>query len=1228
MQVGYNSPLKYSQSIQDLSHVPEKNKWNYPNRKQGKEDYSLNRLCYCGNSNLNDLQNPNTNSPHANNSVYKTNAAKTSKVYTFPSSVSLPSDLQLCGCYIKDMDKNEVEVNPRTVKLSDLLKSPESFSAYVRPRKLQLDKTLAKYKVHKSLPVSPVNEERCLSDFVNDRGGHAVRKSFSYFIDFDRKKTNEGFMKICRDIEEFSKGFEEGNNEGESVQESEKIKNIQKEVKEYSKIEEDENKEIRIEVEGSFCLQEDEDGNFSSDSLEDYSFSSARHTKNSLNLPPRRCVSNNEIYNYNIQDEVNYSNYYHSYDCQVQKSESFYLNQSNKNSRESILSGDELYEDFRSKSYCNSMESILSNESDCKSAPLEALFTPFRLRNSQEEYSNSSRYYGSNLIPLQYNSRPEVKISQYSRSLPKNMYVDENNGLLSSTAVEMTRSKSFHNTEFPKIVKTMKTSQTQTDLYFETPEEIVAKKSYASQDFQKKLLKFETVIAQSNEGCCFKKGVAFFVNTGDLIEGKMKSERSKERNGNESNDAIKEKNEVNSEGYEASDEINETGNENEINKVRSERNDMKSQINETISEVNKNNETNKSKDNPEKTKQINPNHNFESVLENKNKHKANTSCKFNNKQMIIPSLESKNNQYKSRFCNVLNNRPRINVEIFDGGPLIFKKPNIALTTKNFEGQSDKLGCGKNFGVCDKKFDGKAKSFQGNVKNLSGSSDNYKRSTENYKVNSENYNISSGSYDLSSDNYSGSCKNFKCVEKFENCPKNQNSLRESSSLDRHLLTKSLLGGEKVVHKPPKGLRRHSTKIKKNKTCYEYVKKDEFYRSRDKNKAFRIITGDCDNEIIFRSDSEMCRNPGVSKNDKFYENEKKIRKNGTEFCFAKEDFVKDFKNNIDRFNNQFKKIKEKKSNNENKEKGNDKSCKKNENTDKQSDFKENNETKYRNENQEKIIEISYKEKNSDVECESYIFNELYDSLDKPFLHSKQDFDSLELNINTTYEEAHKYYDSLEFDHKNIWSNREVEHRKFNGKICVPILSDIKHRNIESPVFRKDTPQLTIENLKILNEIERKIKKINALVDLFKRNLYSGKVKTLSDMYETMNNSQSFYNTVEPIKFRRRNLSLPNFVERRLNTEGLDCLVEEIKYRSWKSEKRDTNSKGWCKNGKERDRSKECEQNDKGQGQNGKNKKVEDFSEISMKGDCCNKELLECCSIVSVYKCMYMLMNACTC
>ncbi|KAK9754179.1 hypothetical protein QE152_g1546 [Popillia japonica] len=61
--------------------------------------------------------------------------------------------------------------------------------------------------------------------------------------------------------------------------------------------------------------------------------------------------------------------------------------------------------------------------------------------------------------------------------------------------------------------------------------------------------------------------------------------------------------------------------------------------------------------------------------------------------------------------------------------------------------------------------------------------------------------------------------------------------------------------------------------------------------------------------------------------------------------------------------------------------------------------------------------------------------------------------------------------------------------------------------------------------------------------------GKVRALSSMYESLTNSKSFYNDLggkqqmyPAVKFRRRNLSLPNFVERRLNYETHETKIKK--------------------------------------------------------------------------------------
>lgn len=175
----------------------------------------------------------------------------------------------------------------------------------------------------------------------------------------------------------------------------------------------------------------DENGNFSSDSLEDCSlgldsnlkFQSMpykrksvcrkKHRKNeSHSTVPTRSVSDYFIYeefflnknrNVSLSDILNDSNETKAdqnfLNTQRHSSASFFLAPERK-SQESLLS-DEM--SVCGASYCNSMESILSDESDCKSAPLEALFTKTKramTRASASDYRidahcTSSKSYGS-----------------------------------------------------------------------------------------------------------------------------------------------------------------------------------------------------------------------------------------------------------------------------------------------------------------------------------------------------------------------------------------------------------------------------------------------------------------------------------------------------------------------------------------------------------------------------------------------------------------------------------------------------------------------------------------------------------------------------------------------------------------------------------------------------------------------------------------------------------------
>lgn len=694
-----------------------------------------------------------------------------------------------------NLDLNTKDNNIVGARLSDVSKSPEkSLNDLIRPRKLQLDKTLAKYKLHKSLPVSPVSEERQFSDYVEQKNEtSAARKSFSYFLDLEKQSTEDGFKQICSDIEKFSEDFS----------------------KKYEQIELNFDKKIEIKKE---TKKDEDDGNFSSDSLEDYCFLTGGTKKNKKIVPPRRCVSHNEIYKQEEEEE---------YFEEIPKSESFYLNQNIRTSQDSILSDENLLDyDFgsgRSKSHCTSLESVLSTESECKSAPLEILF---------ESHKKSHHYIShSQSVPKNMCTPFDVEMSS---SLPKN-YPDFGTYDYGSKC----EVRCLHNA--PKIIKATKTCQTQTD--FATAQEIVTKKAVrGSEEFQKKLLKFEQ-----------KKPISFFVET--------KAARSS-----------------------------------------------------------------KSKENqPHKTK--------------------------NATEMYIPSSASKNNQYKAKLCNVLNNKPEFNIEIFETGSKDHKNGNsIPLSRVNFQKNTNK------------------------------------------------------------------------------------HVQETSSLDRHLFTKSLLSSEKVCHKPPKAIRRHSSKIKKTKTSYEYIRKEDFYSNTSKCNKTKDVLNNLTNQ----------------------------------------DIVTD----------------------------------------------------------ENTIELNFKEKIIDRELETgnnkeqNILSELYDSLDKKTLPSKMDYDSLEVNLNTHSSEE-RLFDSLEV---NVWSKNSG----MSKNTALQLENVLKKPN--SPC-KKDSIAFALENIKLLNIIQRKLHKINTLVDIFKQNMSSGKVRALSSMYESMTSSQSYYNDLTklqatPIRFRRRNLSLPSFVERRLN------------------------------------------------------------------------------------------------
>lgn len=174
--------------------------------------------------------------------------------------------------------------------------------------------------------------------------------------------------------------------------------------------------EVKAKVEG-----DDDDANFSSDSLEDCSLNADLNPNKRCNkhfprsiVPPRRSVSDYHIFQdnqyqmYNPYRNVSLSDILNETDereqnflsTQRHSSASFFLGHAGttKKSQESLLS-----EEFSGggASIGNSMESILSDDSECRSAPLEVLFEKceFSRNYNTTEYKAlempSSKSYGS-----------------------------------------------------------------------------------------------------------------------------------------------------------------------------------------------------------------------------------------------------------------------------------------------------------------------------------------------------------------------------------------------------------------------------------------------------------------------------------------------------------------------------------------------------------------------------------------------------------------------------------------------------------------------------------------------------------------------------------------------------------------------------------------------------------------------------------------------------------------
>lgn len=840
--MGYRSSLKTSQSISNLLHIPEKDNWHSPKKHQAQgitnptfDQYLTHRDILTYPINLNQCVIPSTNTTYA---------TYISDQQLIPSSSSVPSNLQLCGCYLKDITMNtnyQYMLNPP--KVNNFLEPTKN----ERPRRLKIAEK-SKYKLHKSLPVSPVSEECRFSDFVQETTiKPEPRRSFSYFIDLDNKSTEDDLRQVCSDIEKFSQqlNYDMFDNKKEDLKDD-----------------------------------DEEEANFSSDSLEDCSFTSTRNVKKTKkHSMPRRCYSNNEIYNYD-----NYDDSLMVIDPIPKSKTSFYLNPSNKNSQDSILSDDYPDEYRRAKSYCNSLESVLSDESECRSAPLEVLFAPHR--KTKPISASGSPYHQ----PSTSRSIPIIKDDLHSGSLP-NEYFDKNYISYFTTSPkhsvpvitpaspekqDLSRSKSVES----EMEENIENIENQNPI-------LKMKKSNTSYDFQQKLLKFETGAVNQEKLITTplrentKKSIAYFIET--------------------------------------------PNNEKEKKSVAY-------------------------------------------FIENAKK-------KFEKSNMDIPTLKSKNIQYKSKFCNVLNNKPEVKPEALfsdsSGLPTSNNAPVILLkeTKRSNTLESSKPNNGNN--------------------------------TERHL--------------------------------------------ETTSLDRHLLSKQLWDTEKVMHKPPKAVRRNSSK--------------NYSRNRAK---------------------------------KLQNNFSVIEKNQTPVNFDRN--ITKVKDSSD------------------------------------SDLPDSIEN---------VIEVNYKEKNKELECESsskIILADIYDSLDKLIIDTKIEQDSLE-NINEKIPGENFWGKSrsvLEAEQKNIWKKYEdfdknsIDKPQNTSKLLTLSPADL------------DKIQNSIENIKILHEIQQKVYKINLLVDAFKENITKGKVKVLSKMYETLSQSQLGLNNIAeftaPTIRKKRNLSLPNFVERNLSVASV--------------------------------------------------------------------------------------------
>lgn len=338
-----------------------------------------------------------------------------------------PSDLGYYG----EISANNTNVpQSRPTHLSVQVDVP----AVVPPDKLKKHPGILKN--YKSCPVSPVHEELEWA-VVQDRSQkitfnesckrHTLysddAKTILDMIHSDTEKMIEEITKKYGDLNEFEPKSLKVSRVPEKASTSSHHHHYHKKI--------DESKFTAKKEKHEHDFLSEEDANFSSDSLEDCSLdlecdkpqvqkkkgkgSCKKHHKKGETIPPKRSVSEYFIY----EESFTYANPYRKVslsdilnedefkeqqrflETQRHSSASFFLGQQYPGkSQESILSDDYSAGGGAALSFCNSMESILSDESECKSAPLEVLFEKCKLSQKNigmfdPRFETNSKSYGS-----------------------------------------------------------------------------------------------------------------------------------------------------------------------------------------------------------------------------------------------------------------------------------------------------------------------------------------------------------------------------------------------------------------------------------------------------------------------------------------------------------------------------------------------------------------------------------------------------------------------------------------------------------------------------------------------------------------------------------------------------------------------------------------------------------------------------------------------------------------